>query len=87
MDDSVPSADVTRLLHEWQNGDRAALDQLVPRVYDELRAIASRHRRREWRDGAMQTTALVNEAYLEADRSTTGRLAETAHTSSRWRRS
>jgi RNA polymerase sigma-70 factor (ECF subfamily) len=65
MDDPVPFADVTRLLHEWQNGDRAALDQLVPRVYDELRAIASRHRRREWRDGAMQTTALVNEAYLK----------------------
>jgi RNA polymerase sigma factor (TIGR02999 family) len=64
MDDSAP-ADVTQLLHQWQNGDRAALDRLVPRVYDELRAIASRHLRREWRDGAMQTTALVNEAYLK----------------------
>ena len=65
MDDSGPSAELTRLLHQWQNGDRAALDQLVPRVYDELRAIAARHLRREWRDGAMQTTALVNEAYLK----------------------
>ena len=65
MDDSGPSADVTRLLHEWQNGDRAALDRLVPRVYEELRAIASRHLRREWRGGALQTTALVNEAYLK----------------------
>ena len=65
MDDPVPSADLTQLLHRWQNGDRAALDQLVPRVYEELHAIASRHLRREWRDGAMQTTALVNEAYLK----------------------
>ena len=65
MDDPVPSADLTQLLHQWQNGDRAALDRLVPLVYEELRAIASRHLRREWRAGAMQTTSLVNEAYLK----------------------
>lgn len=65
MDESAPSADVTRLLHQWQDGDRAALDRLVPLVYDELHAIASRQLRREWRAGALQTTALVNEAYLK----------------------
>jgi len=60
-----PSGQVTRLLQQWQNGDRAALDRLIPLVYDELRVIASRYRAREWREGALQTTALVNEAYLK----------------------
>jgi RNA polymerase sigma-70 factor, ECF subfamily len=58
-------ADITRLLQQWQAGDRGALDQLIPLVYHELRAIASRHVRREWREGALQTTALVHEAYLK----------------------
>lgn len=58
-------ADITRLLQDWQDGDRAALDRLIPLVYGELRAIASRYVRREWREGALQTTALVNEAYLK----------------------
>ena len=65
MGDSHPPVDVTRLLHQWQEGDRAALDRLIPLVYEELRAIASRHLVREWRHGAMQTTSLVNEAYLK----------------------
>lgn len=56
---------ITRLLQDWQAGDRAALDRLIPLVYAELRTIASRHVRREWRPGALQTTALVNEAYLK----------------------
>ena len=58
-------AQITRLLHQWQDGDREALDRLIPIVYDELRVIASRHLAREWREGALQTTALVNEAYLK----------------------
>lgn len=57
--------EITRLLQDWQAGDRDALDRLIPVVYQELRLIASRHVRREWRDGALQTTALVNEAYLK----------------------
>jgi RNA polymerase sigma-70 factor (ECF subfamily) len=66
MKDSTPasSVDVTRLLREWQTGDQAALDRLIPIVYNELHAIASRHMAREWRNGSLQTTALVNEAYL-----------------------
>jgi RNA polymerase sigma-70 factor (ECF subfamily) len=59
------SAEITRLLREWQAGDRAALDALIPVVYDELHVIASRHMAREWRAGTLETTALVNEAYLK----------------------
>jgi len=57
---------VTELLQKWQEGDRAALDELIPLVYDELHRIASRYRAREWRDGTtVQTTALVNDAYIK----------------------
>jgi RNA polymerase sigma-70 factor (ECF subfamily) len=59
------SAEITRLLREWQAGDRGALDALIPVVYDELHVIASRHMAREWRAGTLETTALVNEAYLK----------------------
>ncbi len=56
--------DVTGLLLEWRQGDSAALDKLTPLVYDELRRIAHRYMRQE-RDGhTLQTTALVNEAYV-----------------------
>ncbi len=56
--------DVTGLLLEWQEGDEAALDKLTPLVYDELRRIAHRYMQQE-RDGhTLQTTALVNEAYV-----------------------
>jgi len=57
--------DVTRLLQEWRSGRPDALDRLMPLVYDELHLIASRHMSREWRVGALQTTALINEAYLK----------------------
>jgi RNA polymerase sigma-70 factor, ECF subfamily len=60
-----PSPDITRLLREWQDGDRTALDRLIPLVYSELHDIAARHMSREGRDGALQTTGLVNEAYLK----------------------
>lgn len=57
--------DVTRLLQEWRDGRQEAFDRLMPLIYDELHVIASRHMAREWRNGALQTTALVNEAYLK----------------------
>jgi RNA polymerase sigma-70 factor (ECF subfamily) len=58
------SDNLTSLLLEWCEGDKAALDRLTPLVYDELRRIAHRYVQRE-RDGhTLQTTALVNEAYL-----------------------
>jgi RNA polymerase sigma factor (TIGR02999 family) len=55
---------VTELLVDWGNGDRAALDRLIPLVYDELRRLARYHMRRERAGATLQTTALVNEAYL-----------------------
>lgn len=57
--------DVTNLLRRFQQGDAAAKDALVSAVYDELKTMAARYMRRE-RDGhTLQTTALVNEAYLK----------------------
>jgi len=57
-------SEVTRLLKDWSRGDSSALDQLMPILYDELRAVAARYLRRERQDHTLQPTALVNEAYL-----------------------
>jgi RNA polymerase sigma factor (TIGR02999 family) len=56
--------EVTLMLIRWSNGERDALDQLIPVVYGELRRLASRTLRRERRDHTLQPTALVHEAYL-----------------------
>lgn len=59
------SADnLTSLLVEWQEGDQTALDRLTPLVYNELRRIAHRYVRRERNGHTLETTALVNEAYV-----------------------
>jgi RNA polymerase sigma factor (TIGR02999 family) len=64
MAEPIP-ADVTQLLQQWSRGDRDALDDLIPLVYEELRRMAHGHMARE-RDGhTMQATALVNEVYLK----------------------
>jgi RNA polymerase sigma factor (TIGR02999 family) len=57
------SQDISMLLKAWGNGDQAALDRLTPLVYAELHRMARRHMRTE-RENTLQTTALVNEAYL-----------------------
>jgi len=57
--------DVTTLLLDWGKGDAAALDQLAPLVYDELRRIAGHYLRRERPDHTLQSTALVHEVYLK----------------------
>ena len=58
--------DVTKLLHSWSSGaNPAALDQLMPLVYSELRKVAARHFRRETPGNTLQSTALVHEAYLK----------------------
>jgi RNA polymerase sigma factor (TIGR02999 family) len=62
--ETSPSAPVTRLLVRWQRGERECLDQLLPLVHGELRRIARRHMRRESPGHTLQTTALVNEAYI-----------------------
>jgi RNA polymerase sigma factor (TIGR02999 family) len=56
--------EVSRLLLNWGQGDRAAFDELVPLVYDELRRLARHFMRREREGHTLQTTALVNEAYV-----------------------
>jgi RNA polymerase sigma-70 factor (ECF subfamily) len=56
--------EITRLLAEWSDGNQAALDHLVPIVYDELRHLASNYMRGERPGHLLQTTALVHEAYL-----------------------
>jgi RNA polymerase sigma factor (TIGR02999 family) len=56
--------DVTGLLHDWQRGDAAALDRLLPLVYDELRRVARARLRAERPGHSLQATALVHEAYL-----------------------
>ena len=58
------SNQVTTLLVRWREGDRDALEQLMPLVYDELRRLASHYLRRERSDHTLQSTALVHEAYL-----------------------
>jgi len=56
--------EVTRLLEVWHQGDREALDQLIPLIEGELRRLAHRYMRRQQSGHTLQTTALVNEAYL-----------------------
>jgi len=55
---------VTQLLLGWGKGDKEALDQLLPLVYDELRRQAARYLRRERVGHTLQTTALIHEAYI-----------------------
>jgi RNA polymerase sigma-70 factor, ECF subfamily len=56
--------DVTQLLQAWSGGDNGALEKLAPLVYAELRRLARRYMRRESPGHVLQTTALVNEAYI-----------------------
>ena len=56
--------EITGLLVAWGGGDESALDRLMPLVYDELRRLAHRYMSRERAGHTLQTTALVNEAYL-----------------------
>jgi RNA polymerase sigma factor (TIGR02999 family) len=58
------SRDVTALLRAWGRGEQAALDELLPLVYGELRRQAARHLRAQRPEHTLQTTALVHEAYL-----------------------
>ncbi len=59
-----PTHEVTQLLIAWSGGDKAALDKLMPLIHEELRRLAHHYMSRERPDHTLQTTALVNEAYL-----------------------
>lgn len=63
-DKNTQAHEVTELLIGWSNGDRAALDKLMPLIDDELRRLAHRYMRQERADHTLQTTALVNEAFV-----------------------
>lgn len=56
--------EVTELLRKWSGGDETALDKLTPLVYEELRRLAHLHMRKEKPGHVLQTSALINEAYL-----------------------
>jgi RNA polymerase sigma-70 factor (ECF subfamily) len=65
MKDPAPSPhEITQLLAEWSNGNQTALDKLYPLVYDELHRMAARYMNRERKGHTLQTTALINEAYV-----------------------
>ena len=56
---------ITRMLRQWSDGNREALEELMPLVYDELHRQARRYLRRERSNHTLQTTALIHEAYLK----------------------
>ena len=62
---SIPTNDVTQLLVSWSKGNKEALDRLVPLVYSELRRLARRYMGRESPGHTLQTSALINEAYMK----------------------
>ena len=59
-----PGGDITLLLRAWSEGDQSALEKLTPIVYHELHRLAGRYMRRERPGHSLQTTDLVNEAYM-----------------------
>ena len=63
--DQLQTAEVTELLTAWSDGDNSALDKLLPLVQDELHRLAHRYMSHERQNHTLQTTALVNEAYLK----------------------
>jgi RNA polymerase sigma-70 factor, ECF subfamily len=71
--------DVTELLMAWGNGDQDALSRLTPLVYDELHRLAEGYMRREHVGHTLQTTALVNEAYIKLVDSSRVRWQNRAH--------
>ena len=70
---------VTRLLIDWGNGDRSALEQLTPIIYDNLIRLARARLNRESRDCTLQPTALVHESYLRLTDQTRLQVNDRAH--------
>jgi RNA polymerase sigma factor (TIGR02999 family) len=61
----MKSGNITQILQQWSDGDRQALDMLMPLVYNELRRQATRHLGREDRGHTLQPTALIHEAFIK----------------------
>jgi len=74
-----PPQEVTELLQKWSLGDREALDELTPIIYAELHKIARRYMNRERTGHTLQTTALVNEAYMRLINWKTAKWENRAH--------
>jgi len=64
MTDTPPQHEITELLEQWTGGNQSALDRLYPLVYEELRRLARSYMKREPKGHTLQTTALINEAYV-----------------------
>ncbi|MGE5091570.1 MAG: ECF-type sigma factor [Bacillota bacterium] len=79
--DGVPAAggEITRLLHAARDGDRDAVDRIMPLIYDDLRAMARRQLHRELGDRAMQPTSLVHEAYMKLNTGSALQAGDRAH--------
>jgi len=73
------SHSVTVLLEQWNNGDQAALDRLIPLIYEELRKMAKRYMRQQNPGHTLQTTALIHEAYLRMVKQTEKQFENRAH--------
>lgn len=71
--------EITQLLLKWRAGDSSALDRLIPLVYNELRRLARQCMRKERAGHTLQTTALVNEAYLRLVKSSRVEWQDRAH--------
>jgi RNA polymerase sigma factor (TIGR02999 family) len=76
---STRTAQVTNLLNRWASGDRGAGEKVFPLVYRELRRIASRSMNREGASHTLQTTALVNEAYIRLTGDSSKQWANRSH--------
>jgi RNA polymerase sigma factor (TIGR02999 family) len=70
---------VSHLLDQWNNGDREALDKLMPLIYEELRKMAKRYMRQQNPGHTLQTTALIHEAYLRMVKQKEKRIENRAH--------
>ena len=77
--DAEPSEPVTSLLIRWKSGDRAALEALIPIIYNELHQLAKQQLRKERAGHTLQSTALVNEAYLRLIAQESGQLSSRSH--------
>ena len=73
------TGNITQLLLRWRCGDQSALEQLMPLVYEELHRLARQCMRRERAEHTLQTTALVNEAYLRLANSSRVQWQDRAH--------
>jgi RNA polymerase sigma factor (TIGR02999 family) len=71
--------DITEILQEWERDPRAALEQLTPLVYRELRDLAAAYMRRERPDHTLQPTALIHEAWVRLTRQSVPRWNDRAH--------